>query len=162
MFPAAGRSDVFPSSQRVCTMAGPTLMETCGTRSWGRSWNAFFARVMMVTKTANASPVPPSTLASILWNQLESAVKRVQVIRRDSWRCVRATSRIRLFFFFSLESKAEANQTQCYPGYKNNLLVYKVESSLRVDAPHTVRIIAVERQRTAEVEVQVWKSVEGA
>lgn len=66
------------------------------------------------------------------------------------------------FFSLSLESKAEANQTQCYHGYKNNLLVYKVESSLRVDPPNTVKIIAVERQRTAEVEVQVWKSVAGA
>lgn len=64
-------------------------------------------------------------------------------------------------FFLSLESKAESNQTQCYHGYKNNLLVYKVESSLKVDPPNTVRIIAVERQSTAEVEVQVWKSVEG-
>lgn len=80
----------------------------------------------------------------------------------------RATSWIRLiclffpFFFLSLESKAEANQTECYPGDKSNLLVYKVESSLRVDPPNTVKIIAVERQRTAEVEVQVWKSVAGA
>lgn len=62
---------------------------------------------------------------------------------------------------FSLESKAESNQTQCYHGYKNNLLVYKVESTLKVDAPGTVKIIAVERQSTAEVEVQVWKVVEG-
>lgn len=59
------------------------------------------------------------------------------------------------------ESKAESNQTQCYLGYKNNLLVYKVDSSLKVDPPNTVRIIAVERQSTAEVEVQVWKTVEG-
>eukprot|EP00066_Takifugu_rubripes_P006486 XP_003971310.2 PREDICTED: chordin-like protein 1 [Takifugu rubripes] len=59
------------------------------------------------------------------------------------------------------ESKAEANQTLCYPGDKSKLLVYKVESSLRVDPPNTVRIIAVERPRTSEVEVQVWKSVEG-
>ncbi|KAG7236713.1 hypothetical protein INR49_000607 [Caranx melampygus] len=58
------------------------------------------------------------------------------------------------------ESKAESNQTQCYLGYKNSLLVYKVESSLRVDPPNTMRIIAVERQSTAEVEVQVWKTVE--
>lgn len=39
--------------------------------------------------------------------------------------------------------------------------MYKVESSLKVDSPNTVRIIAVERQSTAEVEVQVWKTVEG-
>lgn len=63
--------------------------------------------------------------------------------------------------FLSLESKAESNQTQCFHGIKNNLLVYKVESSLKVDPPNTVRIIAVERQSTAEVEVQVWKAVEG-
>ena len=63
--------------------------------------------------------------------------------------------------FISLESKAENNQTQCYLGFKNNLLVYKVESSLKVDSPNTVRIIAVERQSTAEIEVQVWKTVEG-
>lgn len=73
------------------------------------------------------------------------------------------TTHLSFFFLnFSSESKAEANQTQCYHGYKNNLLVYKVESSLRVDPPNTVKIIAVERQRTAEVEVQVWKSVAGA
>lgn len=66
VFPAAGRSHVFPFSQRVSTTAGPTLMETCGTRCWGRSWNASFARVMMVNKTANASPAPPSTRARIL------------------------------------------------------------------------------------------------
>lgn len=121
---------------------------------------------MMVTKTANASPAPLSTRARILWNQLESAARRVQVIRRDSRPRARSTSWMRLICLFfsslSLESKAEANQTQCYPGYKNNLLVYKVELSLRVDPPNTVRIIAVERQGTAEVEVQVWKSVEGA
>ncbi|XP_029925385.1 chordin-like protein 2 [Myripristis murdjan] len=58
------------------------------------------------------------------------------------------------------EIKAESNQTQCYLGYKN-LLVYKVESSLKVDTPDTVRIIAVERQSTAEVEVQVWKTSDG-
>lgn len=66
MIPAAGRSDVFPLPQRVYTMAGPTLMETCGTLFWGRSWNASFALVLTVTKAANASPAPPSTRASIL------------------------------------------------------------------------------------------------
>lgn len=160
--PAAGRSDVFPLPQRVYTMAGPTLMETCGTPFWGRSWNASFALVLTVTKAANASPAPPSTRASILWNQQGSAARRVQVIRPGSPR--RRTSSIRLICLFpvSAESKAEANQTLCYPGDKNKLLVYKVESSLRVDPPNTVRIIAVERRRTSEVEVQVWKSVEGA
>lgn len=32
---------------------------------------------------------------------------------------------------------------------------------MKVDPPDTVRIIAVEKQSTAEVEVQVWKTVEG-
>uniref|UniRef100_A0A3P8Q848 VWFC domain-containing protein n=1 Tax=Astatotilapia calliptera TaxID=8154 RepID=A0A3P8Q848_ASTCA len=59
------------------------------------------------------------------------------------------------------ETKAESNQTQCYLGHKNNLLVYKVESALNVDSPNAVRIIAVERQSTAEVEVQVWNTIEG-
>ncbi|XP_053703370.1 chordin-like protein 2 [Synchiropus splendidus] len=59
------------------------------------------------------------------------------------------------------ENKTEGNQTQCYTGYKNNLLVYKVEPALKVDSPNTVRIIVVEKQSTAEVEVQVWKTVEG-
>lgn len=63
--------------------------------------------------------------------------------------------------YVPLESKAESNQTQCYLGYKNNLLVYKVESAMKVDTPNTVKIIAVERQSTAEIEVQVWKTVEG-
>ncbi|XP_068187247.1 chordin-like protein 2 isoform X2 [Antennarius striatus] len=58
------------------------------------------------------------------------------------------------------ESKAENNQTHCYLGYKSSLLVYKVDSSLKVDTDDKVRIIAVERQSTAEVEVQVWKVVE--
>ncbi|KAG7517025.1 chordin 2 [Solea senegalensis] len=58
-------------------------------------------------------------------------------------------------------NKTESNHTQCYLGYKNSLVVYKVESSLRVDSPGAMRIIAVERQKTAEVEVQVWKTIEG-
>lgn len=84
--------------------------------------------------------------------------------RRDAPRrsSARATSMRLILAFLSSESKAEANQTLCYPGDKSKLLVYKVESSLRVDPPNTVRIIAVERPRTSEVEVQVWKSVEGA
>lgn len=60
-----------------------------------------------------------------------------------------------------LVNKVQNNQTHCHLGYKNNILVYKVESSVNVDAPGTVRIITVERQSTAEVEVQVWKTVEG-
>ncbi|XP_077361241.1 chordin-like protein 2 [Festucalex cinctus] len=59
------------------------------------------------------------------------------------------------------EHKAASNQTQCYSGYKNKLLVYKVESALKVDSPSTVRIMAIERANTAEVEVQVWKMVDG-
>ncbi|XP_068600951.1 chordin-like protein 2 [Brachionichthys hirsutus] len=58
------------------------------------------------------------------------------------------------------ESKAENNQTRCYRGDKNSLLVYKVDSSLKADPANTVRIIAAERQSTAEVEVLVWKVVE--
>ncbi|XP_027886861.1 chordin-like protein 2 isoform X1 [Xiphophorus couchianus] len=57
--------------------------------------------------------------------------------------------------------KAEMNQTECYLGYKNNLLVYKVEPALKVDSPNTVRIIAAERQSTAEIEVQAWNTAEG-
>lgn len=78
-------------------------------------------------------------------------------------RCWWAVNIIHTTCLYSLspESKAESNQTQCYLGYKNKLLVYKVESSLKADPPHTVRIIAVTRQSTAEVEVQVWKTVEG-
>ena len=63
--------------------------------------------------------------------------------------------------FVALERKTERNQTQCYTGHKSNVLVYKVDSSMKVDPPDTVRIIAVEKQSTAEVEVQVWKTVEG-
>ncbi|XP_054611150.1 chordin-like protein 2 isoform X2 [Dunckerocampus dactyliophorus] len=59
------------------------------------------------------------------------------------------------------ERKAASNHTQCYSGYKNKLLVYKVESVMKVDSPSTVRIIAVERASTAEVEVHVWKAVDG-
>lgn len=157
--------------QCVYTMARRTLMETCGTQFWGRSWNASCALVLMVSRTANASRVPASTHANILWNQQESAARLVQVVKHSSrhnelfiltW-CWWAVNIIHTtcVCFLSPESKAESNQTQCYLGYKNNLLVYKVESSLKADPSHTVRIIAVERQSTAEVEVQVWKTVEG-
>lgn len=66
-----------------------------------------------------------------------------------------------MFFISSAERKAEMNQTECYLGYKNNLLVYKVEPALKVDSPNTVRIIAAERQSTAEIEVQAWNTAEG-
>ncbi|XP_037543496.1 chordin-like protein 2 [Nematolebias whitei] len=59
------------------------------------------------------------------------------------------------------DSKADMNQTRCFSGYKNNLLVYKVESSLTLNPPNSMRIIAVQRQSTAEVEVQVWSAAEG-
>lgn len=63
--------------------------------------------------------------------------------------------------FFFPEPHSKSNHTQCQLGSKNNVTVYKVRSSLRVDPSDTVRIIAVEKQRTAEVEVQAWKTVEG-
>lgn len=67
LFPyVAERSDVFHFSQRVYTMGRHTLMETCGTQFWGRSWNASFALVLMVSRTANASHAPASTHANIL------------------------------------------------------------------------------------------------
>ncbi|XP_077448701.1 chordin-like protein 2 [Stigmatopora argus] len=59
------------------------------------------------------------------------------------------------------EHKGASNQTQCYSGRKNKLLVYKVESALKVDSPGALRIMAVERASTAEVELQVWKLVDG-
>lgn len=65
-----------------------------------------------------------------------------------------------VFVIPSAEDKAVGNQTQCYN--KNNVLVYKVETSLKVDSPDMVRVIAVERPSAAEVEVHMWKAVEGA
>ncbi|XP_051533236.1 chordin-like protein 2 isoform X1 [Myxocyprinus asiaticus] len=60
------------------------------------------------------------------------------------------------------ELKAESNRTECYLGQDNNsLLVYKVESSSATQLEDEVRMIAIERQGTTEVEVQVWKTVEG-
>ncbi|XP_036380977.1 chordin-like protein 2 [Megalops cyprinoides] len=60
------------------------------------------------------------------------------------------------------ELKAETNSTQCLLGQdSNNLLVYKVEPSSESATEDAVRIIAIERQGVAEVEVQVWKTVEG-
>lgn len=61
----------------------------------------------------------------------------------------------------SSENEAGSNQTRCFLGHKKRLSVYKVDSSLKVDPTNAVRIIAVERQSPAEVEVQVWKTVEG-
>lgn len=165
-------SDVFHFSQCVYTTARHTLMETCGIQFWGRCWSASCALAPMASRTANASHVPVSTRASILWNQQENAARLAQVVKRDlqhdelfilMW-CWLASNIIQPVSLSSPpppENKAESNKTQCYLGYKNNLLVYKVESSLAVDSPHTVRIIAVERQSTAEIEVQVWNTVEG-
>ncbi|KAB5548957.1 hypothetical protein PHYPO_G00061650 [Pangasianodon hypophthalmus] len=60
------------------------------------------------------------------------------------------------------ESKTENNRTECYLGQDNNsLLVYKVESSSSAHVEDTVRKIAIERQGATEVEVQVWKTVDG-
>lgn len=54
------------------------------------------------------------------------------------------------------------NRTECYLGQDNNsLLVYKVESSSTAHVEDTVRKIAIERQGAAEVEVQIWKTVDG-
>lgn len=61
----------------------------------------------------------------------------------------------------SPDSKSDMNQTRCFSGHKNNLLVYKVESSLKTNPPDSTRIVAVEKQSTAEVEVQVWSTAEG-
>lgn len=65
-----------------------------------------------------------------------------------------------VFVVLPAEDSAAGNQTQCYN--KNNVLVYKVETTLKVDSSDTVRVIAVERPNAAEVEVQLWKAVEGA
>lgn len=66
------------------------------------------------------------------------------------------------FFSYLTESKIENNRTECYLGQDNNsLLVYKVESSSSAREEDTVRKIAIERQGATEVEVQVWKTVEG-
>lgn len=64
--------------------------------------------------------------------------------------------------FIFTELKSESNRSDCYLGLDNNsLLVYKVESSPASQSEDKVRRIAIERQGTTEVEVQVWKTVEG-
>ncbi|MBN3324930.1 CRDL2 protein, partial [Atractosteus spatula] len=56
------------------------------------------------------------------------------------------------------EHKTEQNRTQCSPGKDSaEFLVYKVGSG----TDSTVRKIAIERQGAAELEVHVWKTVEG-
>ncbi|XP_020778801.1 chordin-like protein 2 [Boleophthalmus pectinirostris] len=57
------------------------------------------------------------------------------------------------------ETRAASNQTQCHMGHRSTILVYKVESPLNVDNPERMKIIAAERQ--SEVEVLMWRSVEG-
>ncbi|XP_016361714.1 chordin-like protein 2 [Sinocyclocheilus anshuiensis] len=60
------------------------------------------------------------------------------------------------------ELKAESNRTECYLTQDNNsLLVYKVEPPSAAQSEDKVRMIAIERQGATEVEVQVWKTVEG-
>lgn len=60
------------------------------------------------------------------------------------------------------EIKSESNRTECYLGQdSNSLLVYKVEPSSAAHTEDTVRTIAIERQGATEIEVQVWKTVEG-
>nr|XP_015197209.1 PREDICTED: chordin-like protein 2 isoform X1 [Lepisosteus oculatus] len=57
------------------------------------------------------------------------------------------------------EQKTEQNRTQCSPGKDSaEFLVYKVGSG----TDSTVRKIAIERQGAAELEVHVWKTVEGS
>lgn len=57
--------------------------------------------------------------------------------------------------------KSKHNQTLCSVGHDSNLLVYKVELASKVHTEDTVKIITIERQSTAEVEVQMWKTVGG-
>ncbi|XP_020319295.1 chordin-like protein 2 isoform X3 [Oncorhynchus kisutch] len=64
------------------------------------------------------------------------------------------------------ELKAESNGTDCYMNTNlghdhNKLSVYKVKPPSKDQTEDTVRIIAIESQGTAEVEVQVWKTVGG-
>ncbi|KAG9351889.1 hypothetical protein JZ751_023140 [Albula glossodonta] len=59
------------------------------------------------------------------------------------------------------ELKEETNKTQCLLEQdSNSLLVYKVEPSSEAGTEDSAKIIAIERQGVAEVEVQVWKTVE--
>ncbi|KAL0994046.1 hypothetical protein UPYG_G00117110 [Umbra pygmaea] len=62
------------------------------------------------------------------------------------------------------EPKSESNSTECYMNLghdNNNVLVYKVKPSSKVHTEDTVRIISIERPGTADVEVQIWKTVGG-
>lgn len=73
---------------------------------------------------------------------------------------MRYHSSVTCCWFSPAEDNAAGNNTQCF--HKNNVLVYKVETSLKVDSPDSVRVIAVARPSPADVEVQMWKAVEGA
>ncbi|KAJ8266576.1 hypothetical protein GJAV_G00132060 [Gymnothorax javanicus] len=54
--------------------------------------------------------------------------------------------------------KGETNRTLCFlENNHSSLLVYKFEPASEADTKGSVRIIAIERQGMAEVEVQVWK-----
>ncbi|CAL8267586.1 unnamed protein product [Merluccius merluccius] len=55
------------------------------------------------------------------------------------------------------ELRAETNQSKCHNGYRNNVLVYKVEPAR--NASDGIRTIAVERSGVTEIEVQTWKTV---
>ncbi|CAL8365067.1 unnamed protein product [Lota lota] len=55
------------------------------------------------------------------------------------------------------ELRAETNQSKCHHGYRNNVLVYKVEPA-RNDSDD-IRSIAIERSGLTEIELQTWKTV---
>ncbi|KAK6486039.1 chordin-like protein 2 isoform X1 [Huso huso] len=59
------------------------------------------------------------------------------------------------------ETKEETNRTQCLQAYSNNLLVYKVASPSESDTDSTIRKIAIEREGAMDIEIYVWKTVEG-
>ncbi|CAL8399742.1 unnamed protein product [Boreogadus saida] len=55
------------------------------------------------------------------------------------------------------ELRAETNQSKCHHGYRNNVLVYKVEPA-RNDSDD-IRTIAIEKLGLTKVELQTWKTV---
>ena len=64
-----------------------------------------------------------------------------------------------LLCFLFPELRAETNQSKCHNGYRNNVLVYKVEP-VRNDSDD-IRTIAIERSGLTEIELQTWKTVGG-
>lgn len=58
-------------------------------------------------------------------------------------------------------NRSEVNQSSCSGGFRPVLSVYKVWSSVAVDPPSSLRVLAVERSSSTEVEVQVWNTVDG-